>query len=703
MRYRPLILPALIVVALALRLWYLGINPLWPQFSNADDGDYYRRALRLAVTGAYVDDAWLIRPPFHVWVFAAFLRLGIVFGGGPELGVRLIQFFHVALGVLSVPLCYVLGARLFNRRAGLLFAAFWAIWFPFIELTVTLFSEPIYLFLWLLHLWLLLRYDDNGRVRDLVLSGLVLGMAALTRSPALYALVFAVPWLVWRAWSKLPREAIESRWAKLVQSSRRALVPLLILAASTLVVVAPWTARNWVEYGYFIPVDTLGPINLWLDLADGVSREDKIDQLRALPQADRQDYASEKARAILQQDPLLPFKPMWGTFRHVIKAQYVEDYFVKRSFFARPLREAAPVGLFGDVLWLVFSFAGIVGFLHPKTDRPFKALTALWFCYSTATVLIFHVEPRYLLQIWIVLGLYGSATIAGFASWRFALRPRTFRAAATTVAVVLLAVLFVTYRNYSAILARGIPREIAMVRSERAFAAGDYATAEREARAALAADPGFVDADVALALALKAQGQADAGLDVLVKGSSRRTDLVRGGLLRVTGDMDGARDMLSVAETRSGEDTQTWTMHNIDPEPRSSVVLGDGGMDLGYIDGFALGETAGGRTMRWLLGDGRVVLPLDAPISSGALVALDVASPFANGPLEVVVEGRWRYTIPVSAQWRTYYVAIPQDIAEPNTLTLELHSATVIPAQRDPESDDARPLGVMVHRVALVR
>ncbi len=206
MRNRRLILPALIIIAFALRVWYLSINPLWPQFSNADDGDYYRRALRLAVTGAYVDDAWLIRPPFHVWVFAAFLRLGIILGGGPALGVRLIQGFHIVLGVVSVPLCYVLGARLFNRRTGIVFAAFWAVWFPFIELIATLFSEPIYLFLWLLHLWLLVRYDDHERIRDLVLSGLVLGMAALTRSPALYALIFAVPWLVWRAWGKVYRE-----------------------------------------------------------------------------------------------------------------------------------------------------------------------------------------------------------------------------------------------------------------------------------------------------------------------------------------------------------------------------------------------------------------------------------------------------------------------------------------------------------------
>jgi 4-amino-4-deoxy-L-arabinose transferase-like glycosyltransferase len=700
MRHRHWLLTFLILVAFALRVWYLSINPLWPQFSNADDGDYYRRALRLAVTGAYVDDAWLIRPPFHVWVFAALLRVAIVFEAGPAVGVRLIQWFHILLGVVSVPLCYALGARLFNRWAGLIFAAFWAIWFPFVELTATLFSEPIYLFLWLLHLWLLLRYDDQGRVRDLALSGLVLGMAALTRSPALYALVFAVPWLVWRAWNTLPAGAWTSR---LVRATRRTIAPLAILGTTTLAVVTPWTMRNWIEYRHFIPVDTLGPINLWLDLANGESRDSKINRLRALPQAERQSYASAQARAILRDDPLLPFRPMWGTFRHIVKAQYVEDYFIKRSFFTRPLREAAPLGLPGDLIWLVFSFAGIVGLLHPATDRPWKVLAALWFGYSTATVLIFHVEPRYLLSIWVMLGLYGSAVLSGFASWRFALRPRTPRALLTVATVLVLAGLFITYRNYPAILMRGSAREWAMLRSERAFQAGDYPAAEREARAALQADPGFVDAEVALALALKAQGRAAQGIEELERGSSRRTDLVLGDLMRATGDIDGARELLRASEARSGEDTQRWTMLNTKPEPRSEVVLGDDGLDLGYIEGFGLGETAGGRTMRWLLGDGHIVLPLETPFASGAVVALDLASPFAlPGPLEVVVEGRWRYHLNVAPDWRTYYLAVPADAGTPAQLDIALSAPTRIPAQIDPASDDARPLSVMVHRVALV-
>lgn len=49
--WRRRVLVLLMLLAAALRIWYLTINPLWPQFSNADDGDYFQRALRLAVTG----------------------------------------------------------------------------------------------------------------------------------------------------------------------------------------------------------------------------------------------------------------------------------------------------------------------------------------------------------------------------------------------------------------------------------------------------------------------------------------------------------------------------------------------------------------------------------------------------------------------------------------------------------------------------
>lgn len=690
--------PILIImaVALGLRVWYLTINPLWPQFSDADDGDYFRRALHLALTGAYVDDSWLIRPPLHVWVFAGWLRLALLLDQAPTLGVRLIQAFQVGLGVLLVPLCYSLAAYLFGRRAGLLFALFWAIWFPFVELPATLFSEPLYLFFFALHLWLLTRYDADERPRWLVLAGLTLGCAALTRSPALYALVFLLPWLLVR---QVRCAAAPGAW---LAAARRIVGPFGLLVACTLAVVLPWTVRNWVEYRRVILIDTLGPINLWLDLDRADARNEKIARLRQLPQAERQAYALAQVRAILREDPLRPLREVWPTFRHIWKAQYVEDLWVKRSFFTRPLREAAPLGLAGDLIWLVIVLAGVIGLLHPRTDRPFKWLTALWLLYTLTTVLIFHVEPRYLLPIWWLLGLYAAWTLSAGRTWLSVLRTRPRRGALIAAAVVALLLLIVSYRNYPAIVARGMVRDRYLAHGDRAYRQGENAAAEQAYRAALQVDPGMADVEIALALALAAQGRTQEALAVVQPGDSRRSALVVGVLQRMSGATAQARTTLSQIEGLTGEDTQRWAFEHLPVETRSALTLGDDALDLGYIAGFSASERSGSRTFRWLQGTGEIRLPLSAPVAAGQSLMLELAAPLPLAhPLRLSVNGQPVALIPNVPAWRVYHLALPPSLTGATELRLQLRADTRVPARLDPASTDPRALSVMLRRVAL--
>jgi len=694
---------ALMIVALALRVWYLTINPLWPQFSNADDGDYFQRALRFAVAGNYFDDSWLIRPPLHVAIFAAWIKVALLLGEAPTFGVRLIQGFQVALGVLMVPLCYALGARLLGQRAGIIFAAFWAVWFPFVELPATLFSEPIYLFLFTVHLWLLLRFDANGRYRDLAFAGLVLGCAALTRSPALYALVFAAPWLLLRGWRRAVTNSENLAYSQSILIAIRASIrPLLVLALCTFVVVLPWTARNWIVYQRFIPVDTLGPINLWLDLGQPDERNAKIEQLRQLPQADRQAYASAQVRAILREDSIRPLRNVWPTFRHIWKAQFVEDFWVKRSFFTRPLREAAPLGLAGDLLWLFFTVGGVIGVLHPATDRPFKALLGLWLLYSFVTVLVFHVEPRYLLSIWFLFGLYGAWTIGQGWQWLGGMQRYRWRATLVAAVMLVLCVLFVTYRDYPSIISRGVRREQHMARGDRLYAQRGYAAAEQAYRAALEADPQFVDAEVALALALNAQGNSEQGVAVLTPDASRRSILVGGILERATGNNEQARALLSTIERRMGEDGQRWALNNVVVEPRNALVLGDDALDLGYIVGFAESERSGDKPFRWLLGDGKVVLPLPQPLQAGQHVVFELAAPLVlEAPLQLQLDTSTPLVLSPNPQWRAYRLPVPPSLVGHRVLQLSLRAPTRLPMRDDPQSTDPRALSVMVHRVAI--
>jgi len=125
-------LAALVLLGLGLRLWFIAVNDIDPRFSAADDGDYYQRALRLAATGEYLDNSWLIRPPGHVFFFAAMLKTAMILGD-PPLGIAMIRGVHVALSLLLVPVGYDLARRLFSRQAGLIFATLLAVWFPLVE------------------------------------------------------------------------------------------------------------------------------------------------------------------------------------------------------------------------------------------------------------------------------------------------------------------------------------------------------------------------------------------------------------------------------------------------------------------------------------------------------------------------------------------------------------------------------------------
>ncbi|NOK64382.1 MAG: tetratricopeptide repeat protein [Chloroflexi bacterium AL-N10] len=690
----------LISIGIALRLWMIAISPLDPRFSNADDGDYYQRALRFAVTGQYIDDSWLIRPPLHVFFFAFWLWVALTIGQ-PQIGIPLILLAQTAVSVLAIPLGYAIAKRMFTSgRAGLLFAAFLAVWFPFLEQPTVLFSELLYGFLFLLHFWLLLRFDAHNRWRDLALSGLALGAAALTRSPALYSLAFVTLWLLVRQFP-FSTEARTPGWFRTYLTSRTTAAAVII--GCCLIVVGPWTTRNYILYGHIIPVDTLGQINVWLDLDDVSDRSRNIETLRALPQAERQSYAMAQAREILAEDPLRPFDGMWLTFQHIWKAQYVEDLYLKQSFFTRPLRESAPIGLFGDGLWLVYTLAGLIGLAAPFREGLHHRLFVMaWLGYSFFTVLVFHVEPRYLVPIWTLIALYGSWMLAEAMRGRAALQLWCANklhigvAAAITIAFLLL---FFSYRDYPTIIAQGVARERAMVAGEAAYLNSDYVAAEQAYREALAAQPNFVDGQVALALALTAQDR-HAEAATAITGSSRQADLVTATIARDTDDLATAREQLTLVEAIAGEDTQSWSLTWLRPPPIDTLTIGNG-LDMGYIAGFSAAETGGDGVFRWLEGDGKIMLPLPSPLEENDILVLRMSSgPLAETPVDIRIgDSPMQRVIVRGGPWRNYHLPINVDSGTTERLEVSLHAPTFVPALLNPSSHDARTLSLMVSSV----
>jgi hypothetical protein len=87
---------------------------------------------------------------------------------------------------------------------------------------------------------------------------LLWGLATLTRELALYLVPLVVLWML------RPRGATPAgEWPTGPRSLRARLVPAALLVLLCLLAIIPWTIRNAIVFRAFIPVSTMGGLNLW--------------------------------------------------------------------------------------------------------------------------------------------------------------------------------------------------------------------------------------------------------------------------------------------------------------------------------------------------------------------------------------------------------------------------------------------------------
>jgi 4-amino-4-deoxy-L-arabinose transferase-like glycosyltransferase len=155
-----------------------------------------------------------------------------------------IKVAQALIGSLLIPAVFRIAAKAFGARTALVAAAFAAFYPELIWFSAHFWCETLFLsILW----WALERTmaaEETSSVRTAAVAGALFGLAVLTRETILYLIPLAAWWVAW------------ARPAR-----RKALAGSLLVAA--FVVIAPWTARNWIQFGTFIPVSTGGGLNLY--------------------------------------------------------------------------------------------------------------------------------------------------------------------------------------------------------------------------------------------------------------------------------------------------------------------------------------------------------------------------------------------------------------------------------------------------------
>jgi 4-amino-4-deoxy-L-arabinose transferase-like glycosyltransferase len=230
---------AIAAVGAVIRVLYTLLEAPWPP-QGLDDQFYFSALPRLLADGDGFVNPFLFvlrgglvlptaeHPPLHSVVLAGLAELG-----GTSADVQ--RLTGTVFGVGTILLLGVLGRRLADERVGLIAASLGAVYPVLVATDGALMSESLYVLLIGLSLLLALRQAAAPTVRGGAALGAVVALAALTRSEGLLLLVlFLVPML------RSP-------------AGRRAAIAAL---AAAMLVLAPWTVRNWSAFDQPVIIST---------------------------------------------------------------------------------------------------------------------------------------------------------------------------------------------------------------------------------------------------------------------------------------------------------------------------------------------------------------------------------------------------------------------------------------------------------------
>ena len=239
-----LVLSAIFLLALLVRLVVVGGTIGFHTSALAEGTSDSRIHIALVQSllngrGYSLDGPTAITPPLYILFLASLYRLF----DGPA-AVRLVQ---IVLGAAGCVVLYAIGRRVFDQTTGLLAAGLLSLNPLVVYLAGLHLTESLFLFLVLLLIWQSLRVADQPTAIQAVGLGGLLGLAMLVRAIFVAFLPFVFVWAV-------------SVWGIRTSHAYRVFAVALV---SAMVVIMPWTVRNYLVLGAVVPVQSNGGMVFW--------------------------------------------------------------------------------------------------------------------------------------------------------------------------------------------------------------------------------------------------------------------------------------------------------------------------------------------------------------------------------------------------------------------------------------------------------
>jgi hypothetical protein len=347
-----------------------------------------------------------------------------------------VKWAQVVLTPLLVPAVGLLGRRALGDQTGLLAAAFAAFYPELVWFSTHFWVEGLFIVVLWWALERLVAADEQATVATALVAGALFGLSILARETALYFLPVAALWLGWKRPNGLVRAGA------------------LMLAA--VLVVAPWTWRNFIVYEAFVPVSTAGALNLWQGNT-ALSRAEVYEQYWAIKgRIEKYRFARQKGiEAILERQPAWFFEKLRDEMPSFWEADGQALVHVRRGAYGEVSSRAALVASAIVVLpYLALLALFVLGVaVMPLSRAPL--MLAAFLVYYVLLHVVTHGYARYRLPALPAIMLLGALGARALGTRPSVSGPR--KAVAAAVGLVLLLSLVPSLRLLRDHRARGGP------------------------------------------------------------------------------------------------------------------------------------------------------------------------------------------------------------------------------------------------------
>ncbi|KPJ63102.1 MAG: hypothetical protein AMS15_01755 [Planctomycetes bacterium DG_23] len=243
-----------LLLALLLRLVWVAVSDTDTVLSrwgkqNTDAVEYHQLARNMLEGKGYSLNGrpTSYRPP----LYPAFLTGVYFFVGGT--GFSVVRYTQAVIGALCVFLIFLIARLLFEkRRAEIMTGFIAALYIYHIYWTSELHTEILFMLLIASSVFFLLKFAQTQKNAWLLAGGAMLGLAALCRSTALVFLPFVILWLF---------IYFRKKWSALLGC-------ILAFLGVAVLVILPWTLRNYRTHNAFVLISTNGGRTFSAGIAD---------------------------------------------------------------------------------------------------------------------------------------------------------------------------------------------------------------------------------------------------------------------------------------------------------------------------------------------------------------------------------------------------------------------------------------------------